>query len=238
MFSGRPEASYGAEPQREQSFRMSVVYFVFILVVLLSLLGFWLLALWQLLRKLADSWDGWTWPRRISCFGAVAAVFFAPYLVFKAWELPQLLDRVPEPLEAIWIEYRLEESWGFGPGGNETGFAIYRLTPASAQWARSKGARLNEHLAAKDGAWRQTPIDDFADRDLWHRYDDNSIASHPPDFREFLGRYGFSIPVAGDRIDQANRVIRNTGSFYSYGRGGSLTVIDPEGGKVYFAYAG
>ncbi len=217
---------------------MPIFYFLFILAVLLGLFGFWLLALWKLWKQLADRWSDWTWRRRLSGFGAVVAVFFAPYLAFKAWELPRLLDRVPEPLEAIWIEYRLEESWGFGPGGNETGFAIYLLTPASAQWARSKGARLDEHFAAKDGAWWQTPIDDFAEHDLWHRYDDNSIASHPPDIREFLDRYGFSIPVAGDRVDQANRVIRNPGSFYSYGRGGSLTVIDPAGGKVYFAYAG
>lgn len=169
------------------------------------------------------------------------AALSSPYLLFKLCELHSILARVPTPLHVSWIEYRLEHSFGgIGlPGDKETGFIVYRLTERSAQWARSKGPALSEALPGESENWHSTPVDDKGEQSRWHHYDDEPIrANHPATIAEYLDRYGFPIPIEKGRDDEANRAIREPGSFYSYGPGGSLTIIDPAKGKVYFTYAG
>ncbi|NEI19804.1 hypothetical protein GUK30_10305 [Rhizobium leguminosarum] len=184
----------------------------------------------------------------IIAFGLV--VFASPYIAFKIKERNNVLARVPEPLEVAEIEYRLEESWGLGfmPGDNETGFVVYRLTNDSADWARKQGSQLGNMLEGAKGAWRETPVDDSSDQPAigrWHPYDrDPDMMAverpkrHPPTIFEYLEKYGFTISIAQGRDHEANQSIQSSGSFYSYGRGGSVTIIDPGRGKVYFAYAG
>lgn len=179
--------------------------------------------------------------RRAAIVLAGLLVVTSPYLLFKAYELRFVLARVPSPLHVAWIEYRLEDSFGgIGlPGDNETGFVVYRLTDASAQWARSKGARLGEALPGGAESWHATPVDDSGARHRWHHYDSEAEKrGYPATIAEYLDAYGFSIPIEKGRDDEANRAIRASGSFYSYGRGGSVTIVDPARGKVYFAYAG
>ena len=159
--------------------------------------------------------------------GAIAL----PYVANKIGERHHILARVPEPFEVAEIEYRLEESRGVGfmPGDNETGFVVYRLTDDSADWARKQGSRLGDMLQGAKGAWRQTPVDDSSNQtavDRWHPYDDDPqmraipfIENHPPTIAEFLDKYGFGISIEGGRDNEANRSIRSTGSFYSYGTG-------------------
>jgi hypothetical protein len=196
----------------------------------------------------------WTHPNQFALRGLIIAfglgAIVLPYVAIKISERNYILARVPEPLEVAEIEYRLEETWGVGfmPGDNETGFVVYRLTGDSADWARKQGSRLGDMLQGAKGAWRETPVDDSSDQtavDRWHPYDDDPqmmavppFDHHPPTILEFLGKYGFEIPIEGGRDNEANRSIRSTGSFYFYGKGGSVTIVDPNRGKVYFAYAG
>ncbi|WP_245517073.1 hypothetical protein [Rhizobium leguminosarum] len=173
-----------------------------------------------------------------------------PCIAFKINERNYVLARVPEPLEVAEIEYRLEESWGLGftPGDNETGFVVYRLTNDSADWARKQGSQLGNMLEGAKGAWRETPVDDRSDETAigqWHHYDrDPDMMAverpkrHPATIFEYLEKYGFTISIEHGRDDEANQSIQSSGSFYSYGPGGSVTIVDPGRGKVYFAYAG
>ncbi len=190
-----------------------------------------------------------TRPDQIIRRGLIVAVGLAaialPFVANKVGERNHLLGRVPEPLEVAEIEYRLEELFGVGfmPGDNETGFVVYRLTDKSASWAREQGSRLGETLSGAERTWRATPVDDRIDE--WHPYDDEPgmievelPARHPPNLEEYLEKYGFSIPIEKGRTDEANKAIQSGGSFYSYGGGGSVTIVDPARGKVYFAYAG
>lgn len=125
------------------------------------------------------------------------------------------------------------------PGDNETGFVVYRLTERTTLWARSKGSRLGEALPGGRTSWHATPVDETGSRNRWHDYDSEAERHrHRATIREYLDTYGFSIPVEKGQDDEANRAIREAGSFYSYGRGGSVTIVDPARGKVYFAYAG
>ncbi|WP_093084165.1 hypothetical protein [Sphingobium sp. AP50] len=179
--------------------------------------------------------------RRVAIVLAGLLVVASPYLLFKAYELRFVLARVPSPLHVAWIEYRLEDSFGgIGlPGDNETGLVVYRLTEASARWARSMGPRLGEALPGGASRWHATPVDESGEHNTWHHYDSEADKhGHPATISEYLDKYGFSIPIEKGRDDEANRAIRAPGSFYSYGRGGSVTIVDPARGKVYFAYAG
>lgn len=213
------------------------VWLILILLTPVALIGAGLF----LLRK---RWQGTApeqWIRRVAIILAGLLVLASPYLLYKANEIRFVLARVPSPLHVAWIEYRLEDSFGgMGlPGDNETGFVVYRLTDASGQWARSKGARLGEALPGGVKSWQATPVDDSGVRSPWHHY--NSAPGkhgHPATIAEYLDAYGYLIPIEKGRDDDANRAIREPGSFYSYGLGGSVTIVDPARGKVYFAYAG
>ena len=176
---------------------------------------------------------------------AVAILFIAsPYVAYKLRDWAGLLARVPEPLEVAAVEYRLEESWGIGgPGDNETGFVVYRLSEFSAKWARSRVTNLSSLLPGGADAWRPTPVGEAGDHDEWHPYDNDpswNLRSepHPPTIAEFQEKYGHLIDIEKGADSEANLAIQTKGSFYSYGRGGSVTVVDPARGKVYCAYAG
>ena len=62
--------------------------------------------------------------------------------------------------------------------------------------------------------------------------------SHKANLKDFLDKYGFSIPIEEGRDKEINYAIQQPNSFYSYGGGGTVTIIDPRRGKIYFAYAG
>lgn len=216
--------------------------FIFLGIILILLTTFALIgAVLFLLRNIWLSTAPEQRTRRIAIILAGALIVTSPYLLFKADELRVVLARVPRPLHVAWIEYRLEDSFGgIGlPGDNETGFVVYRLTDESAQWARSKGAGLGQALPGGGESWHATPVKTSGVRNPWHHYDsETEKRRHPANIAEYLDAYGFSIPIEKGRDDEANRAIRAPGSFYSYGDGGSVTIVDPTRGKVYFAYAG
>lgn len=172
-------------------------------------------------------------------------LFASPYIAWKVYEHRAVLARVPPPLEVASVEYRLEEPWGFGPGGNETGFVVYRLSDASTRWVQQQGAQLGERLPGGSKVWLKTPVGDVSDRESWHSYDRDlammsaeRLKPHPATVAEYLEKYGFTIPIQKDREVDVDRAIQTPGSFYNMGKGGSVTVIDPDRGKVYFFYAG
>jgi len=209
------------------------------LLLILCLIALYLYGIFWFPRKLFRKWGDWHWRQRLG-FGAVAfAVIVSPYLAFKTADYFSALSRVPEPLRAIFIEYRVEWSGGIGPGANETGFVVYRLTDASAAWARDKGAKLGAALGGDNSHWLETPVDDRIENGrAWHSYVDHPATADVADIRSYLDRYGFGLPLENGRADAFNLVIRTPGSFYTYGVGGAITVVDPQHGKVYFAYAG
>ena len=166
------------------------------------------------------------------------------YVGLKINERNFVLARVPAPLDVAEIEYRQEELWGLGfmPGDNETGLVVYRLTDKSAEWARSKGNQLPDALLGEQQVWAQTPVADKDDEwGFQETYDPKTGRTSdraPPDISGFLGKFGFDIEVEDVLQNEVNKAVQSPGSFYSYGSGGSVTIVDPANGKVYFAYAG
>ncbi len=177
--------------------------------------------------------------KKLAATALAIAVVASPFLIFKATELYLVLRRVPEPLQASWIEYRIEDQQGIGlPGDNEAGFVVYRLSEKSAAWARSKGDRLGEFLPGGAAQWRPTPVDDKREEDRWHSHDPpRKMGPHSPMIQEYIDRY-VMINIPDGAAREADHAIRTPGSFYTYGSGGSVTIVDPIKEKVYFAYAG
>lgn len=151
------------------------------------------------------------------------------------------LSLVPDALQVTSIVYVMEESWGFGPGGNETGILVYRLPAATAALAGT-GLGFFENMPGNSATagrrwrgsysdWKETPI--AADERHW-----------PVDSRQqslssldYLCRYGFCIEVAAALIRDVDSLINSPGSYYAYGRIG-LIVVSPEKRLVVYLYNG
>lgn len=117
------------------------------------------------------------------------------------------------------------------PGDNEAGFVVSTLTPRSAEWARAQD--LARHLSGGTSKWHRTPVNK-EDAEMRH-----SHSSVPPEGSLTIHQFvRGDIFVEEGRDTEANHAMANTGSFYSYGLGGSLTVVDPGRGNIYFAYQG
>lgn len=212
-----------------------------VLFVGICVCGFILAGFVWFVRRSNDRWNVWSWRSRIGFLAMGALVISSPYVAFKIVELRFVLARVPGPLRVSWIDYRVEEASGIGmPGDNETGFVVYRLTGGSARWALDEGERLGMSLSGGAYVWHQTPIDHQANggRD-WHpRHHDQATPARDADINEYLDKYGFGIRIDRKYADAFNQTIARSGSFYAYGRGGSLVVVDPRHRKLYYAYAG
>lgn len=220
---------------------MAIIALPFAVTLPLFTIGMAFCSLGGLARFLRNPGRNGNWAKHLSLLQKGLLLIAASYFACKVWEYRLVLARVPYPLHAYWVDYRNEVSGGMGlPGDNETGLVVYRLTPGSTKWAKDNAATLDDLLPGGTMDWRKTPVDDRADGGLrWHRHgNDQSNPGHTADIEEYLGQYGFGIQIDRSQVDAVNRAIRSPGSFYEYGPGGSITIVDPANGKVYFAYAG
>lgn len=226
---------------------------IFIILFGLALLFCLALLVLIYMAALRPFWMLWKWipsdrpVARAAVVGAAFSILVAlPLVLLHSYRNQFHEARVPDPLEMGKIEYQLQESWGIGgPGDNETGFVVYQLTDESAGWARAQGSTLTTQLPEGAKCWRPTPVEKDAgtpdDLNRWTgplQEESQERAASKPNIADYLDRYGFSIPVEKARMIEVDSAIQNPGSFYCYGRGGSLTIVDPGRGKVYFAYAG
>ena len=103
---------------------------------------------------------------------------------------------------------------------------------------------IGRSLADGEG-WQATPIV-VAEGNRWYSswhshgrgHSERDDAPHASNVREYIGRYGYDIPIDARRVEEVDRVIQSPGSYYRYGKGGSVTIVSPAKGKVYFFYAG
>ena len=136
-----------------------------------------------------------------------------------------------------------EESWGFGPGGNETGLLTYALPDETRRRIEVEGVRYFEALPNRGGRdwrgryehWSQTPIDIG---EQWGSSSDEGIKGWvSPGIGDYLDRYGFGIRIDPKIERSVNEALFSPGSFYAYGRIG-IIIVAPAQGRVYYAYNG
>jgi len=160
----------------------------------------------------------------------------------SAWRLTlraHHLGHVPGALEVTRLLYVSEESWGFGPGGNEAGFLAYALPERTAVQIANEGlgwfdrlqdGHRSEGWRGRFGDWQRTPVE--ADT-RWQP----DPASARMEVLDYVCAYGFCIDIDHVQLRAAEDAINSPGSYYAHGRIG-LVVIVPHARRVYFLYNG
>lgn len=173
-------------------------------------------------------------------------IFLLAYLKFKSWEEQWHLRVIPYGLGVSKIFYVSEESWGFGPGGNESGIYIFELSSSVAQAIEKDGINYFSKLPKKprkQGEWRghyeqwsTTPV---SFNQSWSGPESNSEVhvNFVPRIATYLNRYGFGIPIDPAIEREIDEAISKPGSFLAYGRSGVLIVI-PRAKRIVYAYHG
>lgn len=186
--------------------------------------------------------------RRSLILAAIAAVVIAlPIVLWKSFERQTRLSYIPESLGVTRILYAQEESWGFGPGGNETGVIAYELPAGVSERLSREGKTFLESLpvAPDTGDWRgryerwqQTPIEgdkDWLEGDMVRYGPPGTVIG--PRLENYLDKYGFGIEVDPAILKQINDAISHSGSLFAYGRIGVIILV-PHEGKVFYVYNG
>jgi len=180
------------------------------------------------------------------CLVALALVVATPVIAWKFFAYFVEMNRIPDGLSINGKIHGEEQTFGFGPGGAETGLAIYVLSSDDAERLKAQNATLidSDRIGAamgqsgKFGAWRRTPIDVDGDPRSWGESGQVETPRAAPRIRNFLGRYGFAIPVEPPVEALVDSVISTDGAYYAYGQGGSLIVVAPKQELIIFAFAG
>jgi hypothetical protein len=172
--------------------------------------------------------------------GAIAILSVFLFGSCKLLERSHHLSFVPEGLSVSTILYTKEQSWGFGPGGNETGLIVYELPDSIAKEIQKVGLGYFTNLPQKKGdssdsrgryeTWQSTPI-------LLKGSGSGAVTTNSYEIANFLNRYGFGISIDSQIEQEVNRAISTPGSFYANGRIGILIVI-PDIRRVVYAYNG
>jgi len=177
---------------------------------------------------------------RVYFFLILSMLIVSPIVVFKIYERNFKLSVVPDALQVSSISYSEEESWGFGPGGNEAGIRVYPLSEKIANQIRKRGIEFFNNLPANKNqqkrrwrgryaSWNETPVKE--DR-YWKRKERGGL-----DIYEYICRYGFCIKIDEKVVLQATDIINSEGNYYAYGRIG-LIVVSPSEKLVIYMYNG
>ena len=148
------------------------------------------------------------------------------------------LRALPSGTGAWFVTYANNQTFGFGPGGNETGFNVILLTKAGAARVAEGGG---EWLGTLSGGrvtskWHETPV---PGDDYWQGRNGSALGRYPaPTIEAVLWRYGFGLDLPQAHQTALDAALNSPGSFYAFGRGGLVAVIVPKTSRAYVFYAG
>lgn len=141
------------------------------------------------------------------------------------------------------VLYASEQSWGFGPGGNETGLLVFEMPASVAAELKYRGLDYLEKLPrnsrqgwqGKYSEWHETPL--MVDDGWGSTSHERRKYWTSPGIGDYLNKYGFPVPLEAEWEHLANRALFTPGSYYAYGRIG-LIIIVPNELRVIYAYNG
>jgi hypothetical protein len=164
-----------------------------------------------------------------------------PVAALKVYERGLMLSVTPDALDVNSISYSKEESWGFGPGGNEAGIRVYPLSKEIAKQISEHGIDFFNNMPPNKNQrkrrwrgsyynWSETPIR------VDHHWQPNEKTKNF-DIYDYICAYGFCIDIEPKVVDEANAIVNGAGSYYAYGRIG-LIVVCPSKKLVLYMYNG
>ncbi len=177
------------------------------------------------------------------CAVVIALTVAMPWLGCQLYIRSHHLSFVPEALNVSNVLYVSDQSWGFGPGGNETGLLVFQLPASVAAQLKAHGIDYLEKLPrnTREGwhgrytDWHETPL--MIDDDWGSASYEGRKYWTSPGIGDYLNKYGFPIPLEKTWEDMINRALFTPGSYYAYGRIG-LIIIVPDELRVIYAYNG
>jgi hypothetical protein len=172
-------------------------------------------------------------------------------LAWAGWALvvrAHHLSFVPEAMNVSWISYVAEESWGFGPGGNETGIIVYPMPDAlkdglsdgGIAWLAAMPPNKRSGWQGRYFDWHETPFaapDDPDGLNIWDGEARAESCGHGAGIARYMFRYGFCIPFDHGIEGMVNRALAAPGSYYAFGRIGMIVLIPAEK-RIVYAYNG
>lgn len=186
-------------------------------------------------------WQAWRHLPRYGFALLLMVLVAMPLFAYRHYERLWALQVVPDALQVDRISYQLEETWGFGPGGNEAGFRVYPLPPAVAAAISQRGLAFFDEMP---------PNADQAGREWRGDYEQWQATPLPLDSRwgaapgqrqlvlgDYICRYGFCIDIDAQLAAQASAALAEPGSYYAYGRIG-LLLVSPRQQRVYYLFNG
>lgn len=158
----------------------------------------------------------------------MACIFVAValWVALRSTETRHWLSRLPPGLGVEKVLYTENESWGFGPGGNESGVVLYELP--------SHVSDANPSVLAPELHWEKTPLQGHRE---WFEGEGASRTEAGPLLNNYLNQYGFGIPVKPEVMSEINRSVSAPGSWYAYTRNGVILLM-PLTNRVAYVYAG
>lgn len=84
----------------------------------------------------------------------IVTLIAVPVARFKIYERRFMLTAVPDALDVSTIAYSKEESWGFGPGGNEAGIRVYPLPERVSKEIEARGIDFFNTMPPQHGSER------------------------------------------------------------------------------------
>jgi hypothetical protein len=166
-------------------------------------------------------------------------LFVVPFGIYKNYEKSFMLSFVPDALQIESISYHEEESWGFGPGGNEAGIRVYRLPSHIADEISKRGIEFftnmppNKNQLSRDlrgwfGEWHPTPV-------VYERRKSEE-KTRALDVCGYLDVFGFCSKVDEAVLKQATEIVNGKGNYYAFGRMGVI-VVSPSRKLVLYMFA-
>src|SRR5688572_18709901 len=178
--------------------------------------------------------------RRLQLIIVIAVVIGVPlggyYLLGYFWRL----GFVPQAMGVWNVLYASEQSWGFGPGGNETGIIVYKMPEAVAAELEKDGITYLAHLAEQSNGrgryetWLPTPIVSDQRWPQGGRGKMEGLTWTSPGIGDYLFRYGFWIPVDKAVEQMVNDALFRPGSYYAHGRTGMI-ILAPAARRIVYA---
>jgi hypothetical protein len=180
--------------------------------------------------------------RKLPKFMFIALIFTlvaVPVVSFKMYERRLMLSVVPDALDVSAIAYSKEESWGFGPGGNEAGIRLYPLPEHVSKEIEARridffntmppNTDQNERgWRGRYTNWEETPI---KTEGYW------DSGNKRLDIYDYICAYGFCIDIEPEIVSQSNEIVNAPGNYYAYGRIGVI-VVSPRHNLVLYFYKG
>jgi hypothetical protein len=208
------------------------VYTIYIILVVLPLLATTIIA------KIVDIYKKLPRFCYVVLFCILAAISFA---TFRSHEKRFMLSFTPDAFEINSISYSKEESWGFGPGGNEAGIRVYPLSAEIAKQISEHGINFLNNMPPNRNQrhrrwrgnysnWSETPM--RPDR----RWQPNKKTKNF-DIYDYICAYSIRIDIEPKVVAEANAIVNGPGSYYAYGRIG-LIVVCPGKKIVLYMYNG